>query len=911
VTFRPQTPAAALDAWARRHPWACTAAFAAAYVAAGWIGRASRLPDSPLALVWPAAAVGFAWTTLTWNQPQRRAQALLGLAAAAAAVNWATGATPAMTVVFAIANPLQAAGSTWALRRMRGEAWRLRTPADLGVVVAACVAGSAASSVIGPVGIWLTNGGDLAATAGAWALRNATSTFVFGALLFRLADRSAGAGRLPARRLAELGAAAALLSIGYVIVFGQAQGLPLAFLLLPLSLLIALRFSATVAAGHVWLAGALVVAQTLAGNGPFLDAEPATQVLLAQAYVTVVGLVALSLALFRDDRQRLIDRLHDEQRALEAQRAEAVRHATLLQTFLDTVEVGVVACDAAGHLTLFNRTTRQFHGMPEDPELDPTHWAGTYSLYAEDGTTPLAAHEVPLYRVLAEGPVSGALIAIAREGLPVRIVRCDGRRLVDPDGRILGAIVAMTDVTAVRQAARLLAEREAFTRVLLDTVQTAIVACDEADDLTYVNRVAGHVYGLPEDLDTTAAAAEQRLHDAATAGFHAFTPTGEPLPLHQLPDAARPPRGRRDRRGRRRTARAPAAHPARPRSRVPRPERRRARRRDGVERHHSDPGFGAALPRGVLRQPLPIAHLDPHGRVQDTNAALRRFLAQPARRLAGTPLDLLAHPADRPVLRRALTGTGTGSAPVEVRLVRIDGAAMWCEVGTTATADLDGQPFWLVQVVDVHARKTQEIALEAAARRDPLTGLANRDALTAQLQAALDPHTGTGALVMFLDLDGFKQVNDVHGHEAGDAVLVEVARRLVAAVRPADLVARLGGDEFVIVTPLHDRSDGLAARIGQVIDAPIHHAGVLLRPGVSVGVATGSPGDSAADILDRADREMYRAKRQRRSLVPSILPRGREVPAQGRQQRFNSSVSVDLHGSDDLTRPLPSGSRQP
>ncbi|MFI5914039.1 diguanylate cyclase [Dactylosporangium sp. NPDC051541] len=149
--------------------------------------------------------------------------------------------------------------------------------------------------------------------------------------------------------------------------------------------------------------------------------------------------------------------------------------------------------------------------------------------------------------------------------------------------------------------------------------------------------------------------------------------------------------------------------------------------------------------------------------------------------------------------------------------------------------------------------------LRHQATHDALTGLANR-ALLAEHLAALPPDGPVSILV--LDLDGFKQVNDRQGHHAGDALLVEAARRLAAAVGEQDLAVRLGGDEFAVVLPGATSADArrLAVRVTATLSAPYPMALV----GASVGVATGTA--SALDALLRdADADMYRIKTARKA----------------------------------------------
>jgi diguanylate cyclase (GGDEF)-like protein len=173
----------------------------------------------------------------------------------------------------------------------------------------------------------------------------------------------------------------------------------------------------------------------------------------------------------------------------------------------------------------------------------------------------------------------------------------------------------------------------------------------------------------------------------------------------------------------------------------------------------------------------------------------------------------------------------------------------------------------LFQQHEASLLETQQV-LENVAYHDSLTRLPNRHLLTdrtRQALAAAQRH-GNKLALCFIDLDGFKQVNDQHGHEAGDHLLIETARRLVAGVRRIDTVARLGGDEFVLLLPELERSEvieEILSRLLQAVTQPVTYGAERLQVGMSIGIALyPDHADSFDRLIERADQAMYLAKRQ-------------------------------------------------
>ncbi|MYU20300.1 diguanylate cyclase CdgB [Streptomyces sp. SID8352] len=312
---------------------------------------------------------------------------------------------------------------------------------------------------------------------------------------------------------------------------------------------------------------------------------------------------------------------------------------------------------------------------------------------------------------------------------------------------------------------------------------------------------------------------------------------------------------------------------------------------------------------------------DQHGRILRTNDALCRLLGRQASTMRRYSFSDLVHPEDIGTLLR----TSAEGGRAELRLGRRDGTYVWVSLRNSVVADAaDGPRFLLTHVEDIEERKRRELQLAHRASHDSLTGLPNSAELRSRLAARLcqrpqstpteavvdqldaayghpvldsgghtfdfgagfesDPYgacdhhvhavapedgpedDGTkGLAVLFCDLDGFKSINDRFGHNAGDAVLIEVARRLGRGVRDGDTVARLGGDEFVILADGLGRADAadLAVRLRNEIIQPIRAEGRAVRVGASFGIGWAHCGMTADEVLKSADERMYVEKRSR------------------------------------------------
>jgi len=292
--------------------------------------------------------------------------------------------------------------------------------------------------------------------------------------------------------------------------------------------------------------------------------------------------------------------------------------------------------------------------------------------------------------------------------------------------------------------------------------------------------------------------------------------------------------------------------------------------------------------------PAAVVIVAPDGTIVFANDELEQLTGYRRAELAGQPVEVLvpgdrreAHAAARAVfeLRPCRRPMGTG---LDIACRRADGSLFPADV-SLSPLEAGGETFVVATIVDETERRRSADELFHRAVHDPLTGLANRVLLIDRLDHALaraDRRAQTVA-VLYVDLDGFKAVNDTSGHAVGDEVLRIVAERLAGAVRPEDTVARFGGDEFVVLCEdLADPGDALrvADRILADLGRPIQHGSGLARLSASIGVVMADGPGSGAALIEAADEAMYRAKRR-------------------------GGAAVELVGEVDLRAASPDGSR--
>ncbi|MGI8794046.1 MAG: putative bifunctional diguanylate cyclase/phosphodiesterase [Acidimicrobiales bacterium] len=283
--------------------------------------------------------------------------------------------------------------------------------------------------------------------------------------------------------------------------------------------------------------------------------------------------------------------------------------------------------------------------------------------------------------------------------------------------------------------------------------------------------------------------------------------------------------------------------------------------------------------------------LDQYGGLIDATPSLERYAGVASAAEFQGPLINMVHPEDRPqvieAFGRAVTSSPSSTVHIDYRTALAEGGYVWVEVVYANHLDDPNIAGIVCNVRDITARRSAEEALRVAAYTDTLTGLPNRSGLQAALAEA-----GTDRALFLLDIDGFKDINDTLGHEIGDRVLREAARRLHVCTRPGDAVARLAGDEFAVLA-VGCSTEAEMERTASVLLGAFEDAVVLddvrLRVAVTMGAVLAEASDTPGRILRRADVALERARRQHREW--SKWESGDEATAS------HLSLLADLHSA--------------
>jgi diguanylate cyclase (GGDEF)-like protein/PAS domain S-box-containing protein len=578
---------------------------------------------------------------------------------------------------------------------------------------------------------------------------------------------------------------------------------------------------------------------------------------------------------------------------LDEVRTELAQRDSFLAALLETVDVGIISCGPEGIDWARNRASRTILGLDAESRrrLDAEQAAPHLDIRNADGS-PVTVDEYPLVRALRGEQVGAVELLVGPVGGPQREIISLNSQIVDARGVVLGAVTALTDVSAERSALRAAGEQR---RMLVEAQRIGQIGSFEHDLVTGEWTCSEELLALwgPTTADAT-------------------QPTG-PLSTERIhPDD-------------RESSRAAWAQVCETGGK--RTWEHRIVRFDGEERRirctveaESGPDGVATRVRGTNLDitELTAARTAAQAASDFNEAVLTAspdytfvtdlatggvVYGSPGRAILGlTFVELaalgpelvakLVHPDDVDKLRalnvKAASLEDGAVLQVRYRGRHANGEWRWLSRRITPfTRDENGVATQVVGVMrDITDTVLAEERLQHTATHDGLTGLPNRTLLMRRLQDALDRSAVTGGevTVLFCDLDGFKLINDTAGHAAGDAVLRVTGRRMAAILREGDTVARVGGDEFVVVlaprtltsldTPdqssrERDRAVALqiANRITSAVRRSIRHGTSVHGVTASVGLTFASltPGDdgepvTADSVLKRADDLMYRAK---------------------------------------------------
>lgn len=824
-------------------------AFPLAYALAIVAGRATRLDGGEISLVWPAAAVATIWMLAARDRgPWGRALHVALLALFTLVASLFTGASIQLTSWFVLVNVVLALVTVWILSYGKREV-RLRDPADLARLVAAVGLGNCCGAVLAAGYFVVVNGDPAWETFALFAIRNGASALLGVAIWLRFTDAT---WKRP--RMTPLAVAEALVVAGSVVAvlgwtFWLTTGIPIAFLVLVPAMWLALRYSTTVSTIFLTGAGAWIVAATLSSRGALIVPEMHARALLAQALVASLTVVVLALALFRDSRVRLISELEDA-------RDTADRDSELLAAVLDSIHDSVILTDSAGHVVLQNARAGE-------------------SGHVDDVVS--ASRE----------PMSAAGTTERRD----LVVEAEDSRIIELTTAPLArqspfTVVAFRDVTEERVHARELQEaRDLFAGVLQAASEQAIIGTDPIGRITVFNHGAERLLGWT---------AEEMIGHT-------------PMEFHHLPEVQA------------RAAELGIAVAFEVFVHNVRPGQAEVRewsyvRRDGTHvavslaisqmtdqdgrcvgyigvatditeqkaaeqaLAESEERFRLAFDTAPMGMFMFDVTPDRFGRITRCNQAMADVLGRrpdDVLQLTVTELDGLESRSETATLEQLLTLRVGQTFDAETSFRRADGGTVWGLVSASVVAPRGSEPYGICLVEDITARKRVEDELHYLASHDPLTGLANRALFMGRIDKALADAERTGSDsvgLIFLDLDGFKTVNDTWGHAQGDEVLKVVGDRLKSAIGPHDTAARLGGDEFAVLCPRDADIASLrsaAERIRTEMRRPVR-----LGPGrmydqlsVSAGVVSSQPGCQSETLLQRADKLMYFAKRSGKDCV--------------------------------------------
>jgi diguanylate cyclase (GGDEF)-like protein/PAS domain S-box-containing protein len=537
---------------------------------------------------------------------------------------------------------------------------------------------------------------------------------------------------------------------------------------------------------------------------------------------------------------------------------------------LDTVSEGLVLQDASGAIVEWNPAAEHLLGLSDDELAGRVSTDPRWGAIRLDGS-PWPGETHPAMVALATGrAVRGQTMGVHQPNGRLQWLRVNAQPILDESGAAVQVVTTFadidTEVMATQQRkilAAMLQRNEETARLSLDALEQGVLFADQAGIIHRMNPAAERILGQSaSELTELWTSGTWTVYDES---WSPLAVGDRPIPQAVLTGETVVGRivGWRRRDGSRILIRM---------SVVP--------NTDGAGSVviaftdiTSERLAQRLLDATLETAPVGLAVLDSDRTILRCNKMFADQAGRESEELIGTDALKLIMPDDQvaaaTVGRRLRVGLTVG-AQLDQRVNRPDGVELWVNTHLAVIADPE-RPLAIAATQDVTERIRLTEQLAHRAMHDTLTDLPNRQLLETTLELALarSKADGTSIGLCFVDLDGFKQVNDTLGHAAGDRVIVAVADRIRSSIRAGDLAARVGGDEFVVVLdPVADTGHALtvATRLREALTSVSTRASDPTF-GASVGLAVSAPGDTASTLLNRADAAMYRAKARASSAV--------------------------------------------
>ena len=528
----------------------------------------------------------------------------------------------------------------------------------------------------------------------------------------------------------------------------------------------------------------------------------------------------------------------------------------LLDAVLETIDVAVVACDAVGNLTIFNRMARSIHGL-DLKTISSAEWSRYYSLYHIDGRTPLVLDDIPLVRALKGEIVHDQGMVIAPEGNAAHTMLATGRPLRTAAGRALGAVVAMKDITELNASRQKLAANERQLRAITENLPAMIGKVNAEGQFAFLNNRALLVYG--KTAEELIGAEIERAY--STEDFARIKPhidrvnNGERVFFEYVAQIL-------DREFYYQCSYVPQTLPN------GKPDGFLAMAHDITKRKVSEMRLYESeekLRTITDNVPVLIAYFDSERHYRFANAIHQSWLGKaPVDFLGQTMAEAFGeeyYAQQAEAFEHAWSGN---SSQCDYEVLQGNQSRLMHSnfLPRVHNGSVTGMYVLTTDATDSYLQKR---SLHALAHTDSLTNLPNRRQFDVALNGAVSqPRSDEKIALLYLDIDFFKKINDEYGHATGDAVLVEFAQRLRAVVRDSDLVARLAGDEFtILLTNINNQADVefVADKILAKIVEPFVIDENFLHVSTSIGIALASGLECTTSALVQvADQALYSAK---------------------------------------------------